>query len=191
MCWSAAPPVRLNIFSHGPAAEEESSVFYPRSVIRFIQQQSVAIRKTLNTKIACLFFDHCLCWLLPADFSCPYLFPISLVSLVALHATVLRNSQLGIVVRQWFFSWFDIPVESSVINSSCRSVQLVRMRCGIVDKLLFIFLLDIHWQCGDLHEPIQVPAHLHAWQSGGVSQQELLWAQSTHVSSSHILFKCT
>lgn len=34
--------------------------------------------------------------------------------------------------------------------------------------------LDIHWQCGDLHEPIQVPAHLHARQSGGVSQQELL-----------------
>lgn len=57
------------------------------------------------------------------------------------------------------------------------------MRCGIVDKLLFISLSDIHWQRGDLHEPIQVPAHLHARQSGGVSQQELLWAQSTHVSS--------
>lgn len=33
---------------------------------------------------------------------------------------------------------------------------------------------DVHWQRGDLHEPLQVPAHLHARESGGVSQQELL-----------------
>lgn len=49
---------------------------------------------------------------------------------------------------------------------------------------LTVYLLppDVHWQRGDLHEPLQVPAYLHARQSGGVSQQELLWAQSTHVS---------
>lgn len=34
---------------------------------------------------------------------------------------------------------------------------------------------DVHWQCGDLHEPLQVPAYLHARKSGGVPQQKLLW----------------
>lgn len=48
-----------------------------------------------------------------------------------------------------------------------------------------LFLLlpsDIHWQRGDLHEPLQVPAHLHTRESRGVSQQELLRIKPTHVS---------
>jgi len=46
--------------------------------------------------------------------------------------------------------------------------------------LLSLSFTDIHWQCGDLNEPLQVPVHLHSRKGGGVSQQKLLWAQSTH-----------
>lgn len=37
------------------------------------------------------------------------------------------------------------------------------------------FPADLHWQCGHIHEPLQVAAHLQPRESGRVSQQKLLW----------------
>lgn len=99
----------------------------------------------------------------------------------------IRNTQLGKADRGRISSHLDLTIntqtDSLVVETSApvNLCKLAKTLCGVT---LTGFLLppDIHWQCGDLHEPLQVPAHLHARQSGGVSQQELLWAQSTHVS---------
>lgn len=55
-----------------------------------------------------------------------------------------------------------------------ESVEQER-RCVLTNDLqLFFFPPDIHWQCGDLHKPLQVPDHIHAREGGGVSQPKLL-----------------
>lgn len=63
---------------------------------------------------------------------------------------------------------------SRVVESGGAPASLRTLFLRGITLTVYLLPPDIHWQRGDLHEPLQVPAYLHARQSGGVSQQELL-----------------